>query len=160
MKTIPRRTFLKSTSRVCLGGCMLMAFPHLRSMAGIMQEGEKPDPRKLNYCGYTCPEECKFRKATLANDAELKKEAFGIWKIEERYGVSFDADKAFCHGCKTDKPAGVVTANCTVRSCAMEKGLDACIECDELTTCDKDLWTRFPEFYKQVIQMQERYRSI
>ena len=52
-----------------------------------------------------------------------------------------------CDGCKAlDKPEGVVVSKCDVRACAREKKLDCCIECDELTTCDKDLWKRFPTF--------------
>ena len=94
----------------------------------------------------------------MENDPVLKKEAFDAWKINDRYGIEFEADKVFCFGCKnTGKPDGVVTVNCTVRSCVMEKALECCIECDELGTCDKDLWSRFPEFKKKVIAMQQTY---
>ncbi|MCF8358387.1 MAG: DUF3795 domain-containing protein, partial [Prolixibacteraceae bacterium] len=51
----------------------------------------------------------------------------------------------------------VVVEKCTVRKCVIEKGMDSCIECSELKTCKEDLWERFPEFYKVVIQMQEKY---
>lgn len=124
----------------------------------FIADDKKPDPKSLNYCGYTCPEGCEFKKASLEDDAALKKEAFEAWKIEERYGITFEAEKVFCFGCKiADKPAGVVTANCTVRICAMDKGMEACIQCKELTTCKKDLWTRFPDLYKQVIELQKQY---
>jgi hypothetical protein len=46
-----------------------------------------------------------------------------------------------------------------VRSCAREKKLECCIECNELGACDKDLWRRFPKFKEQVVAMQERYRA-
>jgi len=39
----------------------------------------------------------------------------------------------------------------------MEKEKECCIECDDLTTCDKDLWSRFPEFKTKVIEMQKVY---
>ena len=98
--------------------------------------------------------------ATLNNDAELKKEAWKNWKIEERFGLEFDQEQAICYGCKElDKPEGIVLSRCTVRQCAREKEFDCCIECNELTACDKDLWTRFPDFKKQVIQLQEKYRQ-
>jgi hypothetical protein len=116
------------------------------------------DPEKLEYCGYTCPEDCKFLKATLANDVELKKEAYELWKIEERFGIPFDPDHAFCFSCKAPgKPEGIVVQKCDVRACVREKELECCIECDELEACDKDLWRRFPEFKAQVIELQARY---
>jgi hypothetical protein len=52
-----------------------------------------------------------------------------------------------------------VLKRCTVRDCAREKELDCCIECDELTECDKDLWRRFPSFKEQVIELQAKYRQ-
>jgi hypothetical protein len=127
----------------------------------VAYAGDEPiDPKKRNYCGYKCPEDCTFLKATLEDDIELKKEAWGEWKIDERYGVEFDEEQAFCYGCKKlDKPEGVVLSRCTVRQCAREKEFDCCIECDELKTCDKDLWKRFAKFHEQVIQLQEKYRA-
>jgi hypothetical protein len=121
-------------------------------------EWENIDPKKLMYCGYKCPEECKFLKASLENDIDMKKEAYEQWKIKERFNVDFDAEKIFCYGCKnTEKPDGVVLANCTVRSCVISKEYDCCIECLELVDCDKDLWTRFPDFKKHVIELQKKY---
>jgi len=74
--------------------------------------------------------------------------------------MEFDADQAICYSCKAlDKPEGVVVSRCDVRACAREKKLDCCIECDELTGCDKDLWTRFPKFKEQMIAMQKKYRA-
>ncbi|MFC2096638.1 DUF3795 domain-containing protein, partial [Bacteroidota bacterium] len=125
-----------------------------------MFDDEIIDPKKLNFCGYTCPADCKWHIATLENDLEKKKEAYEIWHIKENYGLDFDENTAFCWKCKNlEKPKGVAIHNCTVRSCAMEKGYDACIQCDELTSCDKDLWTRFPEFYNAVKEMQVKYKE-
>ena len=70
------------------------------------------------------------------------------------------AFQAICYGCKAlDKPEGVAVARCTVRSCAREKGIDCCIECNELPECDRDLWSRFPTFRDQVVEMQKKYRA-
>jgi hypothetical protein len=121
---------------------------------------DKIDPAKLNYCGYQCPENCPFLKGSLENDIKLKKEAYDQWKIKARFNVDFDPKKIFCYGCKkSEKPEGIVLVNCTVRRCAMEKELDCCIECNELISCEKDLWSRFPDFKKQVIKMQEEYEK-
>lgn len=152
-KPIDRRTFISTGATVC-GLCVCSQFS-LVACAG----SEPIDPKKLTFCGYTCPKDCKFLRATLANDLELKKEAWKEWEIEEHYGLEFDEEQAFCYGCKElDTPDGVVLANCDVRPCAREKKLDACIQCDELKTCDKKLWTRFPEFHETVLEMQETYR--
>jgi hypothetical protein len=77
-----------------------------------------------------------------------------------QHHCSISNSLAVCYGCKTkDKPEGIVLQRCDVRACAPKKGHDCCIECDELKTCDKDLWRRFPKFKEQVIAMQQRYRS-
>lgn len=158
MNTIKRRDFFKKTAQAGIACCGLLAASKLGAFEHFNMEREIPDPKLLNYCGYKCPVECEFKKASLENDPELKKEAFEAWKINERYGIEFEADKVFCFGCKnTGKPDGVVTANCTVRSCVIEKELECCIECDELVKCDKDLWSRFPKFKEQVIVMQQTY---
>ena len=153
-----RRNFFKKTTQVGMAYCGLMAASRLEAFGNLFIDEEIPDPKLLNYCGYTCPEGCEFKKASLENDPALKKEAFDAWNINERYGIEFETDKVFCFGCKdTGKPDGVVTANCTVRSCVMEKELECCIECDELVSCDKDLWSRFPELKEKVIEMQQSY---
>jgi hypothetical protein len=124
----------------------------------LVSTNETPNPKKLNYCGYKCPDKCEFREASIKNDAQLKKEAYNAWKIDERYGIKFEADKIFCFGCKNrDKPEGVVLTNCTARSCAIEKNFDSCIECNELSKCDKDLWIRFPSFHEKVVELQKIY---
>lgn len=160
---INRRNFLGKTTTAGIACCGLLMLANEKSIASFLQSmdgDEIIDPVKLNYCGYTCPDDCKFRKATLENDVTLKKEAWKTWKIEENYGLAFDEEKAFCYGCKThDKPEGVVLAHCTVRSCTMERGLDCCIQCDELTACQKDLWNRFPKFYEAVKEMQIKYND-
>ncbi len=156
---IDRRDFLHNTGIAMCGLC----FSGLPSLAGADEEvkAQEPlDPTKLNYCGYNCPADCKFLKATLENDIELKREAFKIWEIEKRFGTEFDPETAICHGCKTkDKPEGVVVKGCDVRACAQEKKIDCCIECEELAACEKTLWTRFPKFKEQVVEAQKRYRA-
>ncbi len=116
-----------------------------------------PDPKKLNYCGHTCPPDCPMKLAGQSGDSETKRKAFELWHIEERYGLAFDPDQVFCHGCKTGEPEpGVAVANCPVRPCTRERGFDCCIECGQLAACDKALWERFPDFHKSVLQMQAR----
>jgi len=155
-----RRDFIARCSIAGLTGCGLMissklsAFDHYNGFSS----SQAIDPKELCYCGYKCPDDCQFLKGSVENNVELKKEAYDLWKIKERFDIEFDADKIFCYGCKAkDKPEGIILVNCTVRSCVISKGYDCCIECLELEDCDKDLWSRFPEFKKQVIEMQKKY---
>jgi len=162
MATTSRRVFLANGARAGITVCGVCACCGLPAWAGGGgEEAEAPiDPKRLNFCGYSCPDDCKFLRGTLENDVELKREAFQIWKIEERFGVPFDPELAICFGCKAlDKPEGMVVSRCDVRACARERKLDCCIECQDLEGCDKDLWRRFPEFKKQVVAMQQRYRT-
>lgn len=163
MKTkFNRRSFLKKSTQAGMACCALMMSPNLLTASGLSEilNDKKIDPKKLNYCGYTCPTDCQFYTATIENNVEKKKEAFKAWKIKERYGLDFDEKTAICWRCKNiEKPLGVAAKNCTVRSCAIEKGYDSCIECNTLKSCDKDLWTRFPDFYKTVKEMQVKYQE-
>lgn len=144
-----------------LSGCALLAGANLYGIDNLkLFSGVKPDPKKLNYCGYMCPPECKMKKATLENNTELKKEAYVEWRIEKKYGIAFDPDKVSCYGCKVEPDkVGLVAEKCAVRSCAIEKGYDCCIECDGLAACDKEVWQTFPGFHKTVIEMQKVYRA-
>lgn len=152
-----RRLFIKQSTVLCAGCIASMSI--YRGYASTSTSGDEiPDPKKLNYCGYSCPEDCKMLKATLENNTELKKEAYQLWKIKDKYGVEFEADKIFCYKCKTkDKPDGIVVKNCPVKACAIEKGYDCCIECKDLKNCKKGLWSQFKEFHETVIKMQKRY---
>jgi hypothetical protein len=158
---IRRREFLAKSCRTGMAGCALLLCGNAVAMNSLLgPDDEIPDPKKLNYCGYTCPEKCEFLIATLEDDEEKKKECYEGWAIKERYGLDYDPKTSFCYGCKTkDKPEGVVVSECTVRKCVKEKGLDCCIECKELTSCDKDLWVRFEEFYEGVKKMQKKYQE-
>jgi hypothetical protein len=158
-----RRDFLRKGAVAGMAGCALLMAGKINPMfANSLNQNEKikPDPRKLNYCGYQCPSDCKFLKATQENNTELKKEAYESWKIKEKHGIDFDPEKIFCWGCKTTgKPEGVVIKECQVRKCAIEKGYDCCIQCSNLEACVFDLWKQFPDFHTHMIQEQKIYRE-
>ena len=156
MKSINRRNFILKSAGAA--GCLLLMKPELFANHAFPFEDKVPNPAELNYCGYKCPDNCPFRVASEKNDPKLKKEAYDQWNIKETRGVDFEADKIFCFGCKNkEKPEGIVLTGCTVRSCAIEKKLDSCVQCEELAECKKDLWDKFPKFKEQVIKMQEVY---
>ena len=156
---LDRRDFVRGGMCLC-GLCACGGLGSLAFAGDGSSKDEKLDPKKLKYCGYTCPEDCKFLQGTLKNDDALKREAFKLWKLEERFGISYDPATAICYGCKAPgKPEGEVVSRCDVRACAQEKKVDCCIECGELEACDKDLWRRFPKFKEQVIAAQKRYQA-
>jgi hypothetical protein len=159
MKTnLNRRDFIVMGACAGLSCCIFMAGKKLYGIS--LPENEVPDLEKLTYCGYKCADDCQFLKATRENNTEQKQEVYKLWQIEERFGVQFNPEEIICWGCKAkDKPEGVVITNCTVRSCAISKGLECCIQCTELNDCKKDLWERFPEFKKTVIEMQKQYNN-
>ena len=162
MKTsFNRRDFLVTGMKTGITTCTLLACPALNALSfSSLKVDEVPDPGKLNYCGYVCPDDCKMKKATLENDTDMKKQAFSEWKLEEKYGIAFDPDKVICYGCKTkSEKKGIVVENCTVRKCAVSKEHECCIECNELSNCDKELWKAFPEFKKYVIGLQKKYNE-
>ena len=106
---LQRCQFISTCCKSSLAGCGLLMSPGINAASlFIFRDDEKPDPKKLNYCGYQCPADCKFKKATEENSLELKKAVYTEWRLKEKYGIEFDASQIFCYGCKTaDKPMGI-----------------------------------------------------
>jgi hypothetical protein len=154
---IDRRVFLATSAKAGVSLCGACA---CLGRLAVADEKVHIDPKNFNYCGYVCPSDCKFRRATIENDNELRQIAWAVWKIDERFGIPYKRKLAFCHGCKAPgEPEGVMVANCDVRACVRDKGFDCCIECDELEACDKQLWKLFPQFRQQVMALQNQYRE-
>lgn len=151
-RLVDRRKFMKTSVMTC-AGCLGAA------TLGLSQDNGVPtDPKKQTYCGWHCGMHCKMYKATKENDEALKKESYEAWKWKEKTGKEFDADMVFCYGCKVhDKPLNLLLQQCTVRSCAMEKRFESCVQCPDLKTCDMILWKRFADHHKGVIKMREKY---
>ena len=157
--TQSRREFLATGSKLGMA-CGFACLCPMSRLAAQDSYSSIPDPKKLNYCAYVCSADCALKVAGESDDVELKRAAYKQWKIKERYGLEFDPDQIFCHGCKTEEAeAGAAVGNCPVRKCAMERQLNGCIECWDLKTCDMELWKESPSFHNRVIRMQERYQS-
>ena len=163
MKTeMKRRDFILKSCQAGIACCAMLYGAKMNTYgnATAVPGSDIPDPKKLNYCGYTCPADCKMKKATLEGNLALKEEAYKDWRIEQKYGMAFDPEKIFCHGCKTTgKPLGLVVEKCTVRACSIDKGYECCIQCDQLSMCDKEIWKTFPDFHKMVIEMQKKFQA-
>jgi hypothetical protein len=149
-----RREFLLQGSQAGISCCLLLCGAKLMYAYG----SDLPDLKTLTYCGYQCTPECILLKGTLTDDQELKRQAYREWSMKEGYGIEFDPEQIFCHGCKNEeKPKSVVLTSCTVRACAIEKEHACCIQCRELADCDEELWMRFPQFREKVLEMQQEY---
>jgi len=155
---IKRREFLSGCLKAGAACAVLSAGGNLLAMT--TSPDEKPDPKKLEYCGYKCPDDCPLKKGTLENNIELKKKAYAEFGMKEKYKIDFDADKIFCYGCKSPgKPLGPAVKECTVRKCVISKGFDCCIECNTLALCDKQLWKDFPKLRDHVLGLQAKFRA-
>ena len=83
MSTLDRRTFVTTSARAGVALCGLCACGRLTGLVHAGEAGDDPiDPAVRCYCGYLCPEDCKFRQGTLNDDVALKREAWKLWKIE------------------------------------------------------------------------------
>jgi len=153
-KELSRRDFIARGT--CAGCSLFMIGGSVLTAAGSVDN--VPDPKEFTYCGYKCTLQCPMLKATKENDVELKKKTFVEWKLGERHGVEFDPEIIFCHGCKNnDMPKSLITENCSIVPCALEKRYDSCFQCKELTDCDKELWLKFPEHRNYVLDLQKNY---
>jgi len=143
-----RRGFLR------LGACAGIGFA--LGQAGLSccprcSEGEK---KKLGgdefamvaYCCLEC-DKCDVYIATMNNDDELRAKVAKQWKM--------DAEKLYCDGCKSEN----ALFNCDAKKCAVARGLPTCAHCDDFPTCDKDIWTKWPELKKKTEEMRKRFRS-
>ena len=150
-----RREFLIKSSRIGFA-CGALSFCFCNRLTAGEAVKPIPDPKKLNYCGWSCQPDCAMKLAGESDDVEKKRAAYEMWHVKENHGLDFDPDQIVCHGCKTDsKELGVVVEHCEIRKCAMKKKLDGCIRCDELASCEK-----FPtDFRKVVLEMQQQYRA-
>ncbi|HOW84412.1 MAG TPA: DUF3795 domain-containing protein [Candidatus Aminicenantes bacterium] len=163
-----RRSFLGQCAK-CGGACWaLLALGRIsrarESVSAQAGRQEKPiDLAALAYCGIPqayCETRCELFKATRENDVKLKRAVYDKWGMKKKFGVDFDADKIFCHGCKPgDKPLKVGMAECEVRTCPISHGLESCVQCGGLASCDKAFWQEWPVAYAQIKQLQVRYKG-
>ena len=161
MKTeLKRRDFVTKCFKAGVTCCAFVYGNSLLAQDPVKQQLKKADLKSLTYCGFKCTEQCTLYKATIENNVELKKKAYEELKWKEKFNLDFDPEKVFCYGCKPkDKPLSINVSACTIRKCVTEKGYDCCIECNGLTSCDKELWKSFPQFKEKVIDMQKRHQS-
>ena len=158
-----RRHFLKTCAQSGAACCALLAWNrHMRAEDNPEEKKDaatKPlDFKKLSCCGVPCAQVCELYKATMENDVKMKKLLYEKWEWKEKFGVDYDPEKVFCHTCKPgDKPMKPGMAVCTVRNCAMANGMESCVQCQALASCDKELWKSWPQAYDFAKKLQARY---
>jgi len=98
------------------------------------------------YCCLEC-DKCDVYIATKNNDEQLRARVAKQWKM--------DIEKVYCDGCKSEN----ALFNCDAKKCAVARGLPTCAHCDDLPSCDKEIWTKWPELKKKTEELRSRLRS-
>jgi hypothetical protein len=162
MKTsLPRRDFLKYCGEIG-ATCACCGFVNRLAAEGAAPAQpaapKLPDLKDRAYCGLICDNSCPLFKATQSNDPVAKKAVYEQWKWKEKFGVEFEADQVFCHGCKAPgKPVNIAHAKCTTLKCCVGRKLESCLQCGKLAGCDKELWKNWPDFKKHIEKLQRDY---
>ncbi|PKN19678.1 MAG: hypothetical protein CVU71_04705 [Deltaproteobacteria bacterium HGW-Deltaproteobacteria-6] len=97
------------------------------------------------YCGV-----CGIYQATVKDDQNLKE------KLAKAYGDS--SDRISCRGCLSDKVYWYCSV-CSIKSCAIEKKLDGCHQCDQFP-CDIVDSFPVPEGEKNILRAVPEWRKL
>lgn len=164
-KTQSRRSFIEQCAKCGGACCALLAFNRIsrtqENAPAQPGQARKPlDLKALSYCGIPrtyCEQQCELFKATRESDVRLKRSVYDRWEMKKKFGIDFDPDKIFCYGCKPgDKPLKVGMAECPVRACPAANGLESCVQCLDLASCDKAFWKEWPNAFDLAKKLQAR----
>jgi len=156
-----RREFLKNTLTAGTGfaiscgffsGCCSSSCKNNKSASA---EKSLEDFDHLAYCCLNCYE-CELFIATRDNNEQLKAKVVQKWNIKK--DENFNLQDFGCLGCNSEKLAFFCT-NCPVKKCAIQKGFQLCAQCDELDSCDKELWKNYPEIKENAINVRAKLRA-
>ena len=84
-------------------------------------------------CGLDCAT-CDARKATVANDNELRAKTAEIWKAQ--FSADITPEMINCTGCREDGVKFAHCADCEIRNCVKAKGFETCADCEKLENCE------------------------
>ncbi|OHB83957.1 MAG: hypothetical protein A2Z38_08220 [Planctomycetes bacterium RBG_19FT_COMBO_48_8] len=104
---------------------------------------DSDDFSMIAFCCLEC-EKCEVYIATQNNDDELRAKVAKQWNM--------DAGKLYCDGCKSDR----TPFNCDAKKCAVQKNLPTCAHCDDFPSCDKEIWTKWPQLKEKVQTIRNR----
>jgi len=151
LKLHTRRDFLKLCSGAAAGGCLLLLSGS--GLSSCTKSAKKksvlPPDNDFSLVAYCCLKcyECPAYIATQKNDQQLREETAKKWNMKP--------EQINCQGCKTP----MALFNCDAKQCAVKKGVLTCAHCAEFPTCTKEVWTRYPEFKKNVEEMRQALRG-
>ena len=83
-------------------------------------------------CGLDCAT-CDARKATLADDDELRAKTAEQWKAQ--FSADITPEMINCTGCREAGVKFSHCAECEIRKCVKEKEFETCANCDEMSCC-------------------------
>lgn len=87
----------------------------------------------IGYCGLDC-EKCDAYIATINDDQALREKTAKLWS--ELNNVPILPEHINCEGCRINGTKTVFCDSlCSVRQCALKKGVTTCGDCSELETC-------------------------
>ena len=140
-----RRDILKTCAcaglGLALGSASLSCCPCSSNRQQAMLDSD--DFSMVAYCCLEC-DKCNVYIATQNNDDELRAKLAKEWKM--------DAGKLYCDGCKSER----ALYNCEARKCAVSRNLPTCAHCDDFPSCDKEIWTKWPQLKEKVEAMRSR----
>ena len=88
----------------------------------------------IAYCGLNCAE-CEAYKATQSNDTAWQERILAQWRVDFK-SPDMPLAAVTCDGCRTPEGrAGGYCADCPVRACGKERGLETCAHCSDFESC-------------------------
>ena len=143
-----RREMLKTCACVglalALGSSSLSCCPCSADREQAMLDSD--DFSMIAYCCLEC-DKCDVYIATQNNDDELRAKVAKEWKMK--------AEELYCDGCKSDR----TPFNCEAKKCAVSRNLPTCAHCDDFPSCDKEIWTKWPQLKEKVQAMRSKLNS-
>lgn len=89
--------------------------------------------RLIAYCGLDC-EKCDAYIATKNDDQALRVKTAKLWS--ELNNAPILPEHINCEGCRVDGVKTVFCQSmCTIRKCALKKGMTTCGDCPKLEKC-------------------------
>ncbi len=140
-----RREMLKTCAcaglAMALGSTSLSCCPCSSNRRQAVLDSD--DFSMIAYCCLEC-EKCDVYIATQNNDDKLRVKVAKEWKMK--------AEELYCDGCKSDR----TPFNRDAKKCAVNRNLPTCAHCDDFPSCDKEIWTKWPQLKEKVQAMRNR----
>lgn len=88
--------------------------------------------KNIAYCGLSCGD-CPAHMATINDDDEIRGKIAFEWSNED---IKLERGDINCLGCRSDETVICFAKACLTRACAIERGVEYCILCDNYI-CEK-----------------------